>query len=293
MARITSYPTVTPAAGDLVLLSDVSGTNNPTKTATASSLAALDPDNTLSEVLAAGNSATNNIALTGNFTGTGNITRTGNITLTGAQTISTTLGVTGTTTLGVVSLSSISGGWTNAGNTIADLGTVTTADINGGTWQGTIDGSWTAAGQTCADLGTVTTADINGGNIDGTIIGATTDAAGTFTNLVTSTMDGIVGSVTPQAGTFTTLVASGNLTVDTTTLAVNATTNNVGMGTASPNASALLDMTSTTQGFLPPVMTTTEKNAIGTPASGLMVFDRVLGKLCVYTGAAWETITSA
>ena len=177
MARITSYPTVTPAAGDLVLLSDVSGTNNPTKTATASSLAALDPDNTLAEVLAAGNSATNNIVLTGDFTGSGNITRTGNITLTGAQTISTTLGVTGTTTLGVLSLSSISGGWTNAGNTIADLGTVTTADINGG-------------------------------NIDGTIIGATTDAAGTFTNLVTSTMDGIVGSVTPQAGTFTTLTAT-------------------------------------------------------------------------------------
>ena len=41
MARITSYPTVTPAAGDLVLLSDVSGTNNPTKTATASSIAEL------------------------------------------------------------------------------------------------------------------------------------------------------------------------------------------------------------------------------------------------------------
>ena len=53
------------------------------------------------------------------------------------------------------------------GTTIADLGTVTTADINGGTWQGTIDGSWTAASQTCADLGSVTTCDINGGTING------------------------------------------------------------------------------------------------------------------------------
>ena len=50
---------------------------------------------------------------------------------------------------------------------ITNLGTVTTADINGGTWQGTIDGAWTAASQTCANLGTVTTADINGGTING------------------------------------------------------------------------------------------------------------------------------
>ena len=56
---------------------------------------------------------------------------------------------------------------TFASTTIADLGTVTTADINGGTWQGTIDGNWTAASQTCADLGSVTTCDINGGTING------------------------------------------------------------------------------------------------------------------------------
>lgn len=54
-----------------------------------------------------------------------------------------------------------------AGKTVTDLGTVTTADINGGTWQGTIDGNWTATGQTCADLGSVTTVDINGGTING------------------------------------------------------------------------------------------------------------------------------
>jgi len=51
-------------------------------------------------------------------------------------------------------------------------------------------------------------------------------------------------------------------------------------------------MVSTTQGFLPPRMTTTQKNAIATPAAGLMVFDTTLVKLCVYSGTAWETITS-
>ena len=56
-------------------------------------------------------------------------------------------------------------------------------------------------------------------------------------------------------------------------------------------ASAVVSITSTTRGFLPPRMTTAQKNAIGTPAAGLMVYDTTLNKLCVYT-TAWETITS-
>jgi hypothetical protein len=67
---------------------------------------------------------------------------------------------------------------------------------------------------------------------------------------------------------------------------------NIGMGTASPNASSVVDVSSTTQGFLPPRMTTTQKNAIATPAAGLVVYDTTLNKLCVRTAAAWETITS-
>jgi hypothetical protein len=66
----------------------------------------------------------------------------------------------------------------------------------------------------------------------------------------------------------------------------------IGVGTTSPNASALLDVSSTTKGILFPRMTTTQKNAITTPAAGLVVYDTTLGKLCVYT-TAWETITSA
>jgi hypothetical protein len=60
----------------------------------------------------------------------------------------------------------------------------------------------------------------------------------------------------------------------------------------SPVTSAALAVNGTTKGFLPPRMTTTQKNAIATPASGLMVYDTNLNKLCVYT-TAWEIITSA
>jgi hypothetical protein len=67
---------------------------------------------------------------------------------------------------------------------------------------------------------------------------------------------------------------------------------NVGIGTGVPSASAILDAQSTTKGVRMPNMTTTQKNAITSPAAGLMVFDTTLAKLCVYSGSAWETITS-
>jgi hypothetical protein len=57
-------------------------------------------------------------------------------------------------------------------------------------------------------------------------------------------------------------------------------------------ASSILTINSTTKGFLPPRLTTTQKNAISSPATGLVVYDTTLNKLSVYTGAAWETVTS-
>ena len=49
------------------------------------------------------------------------------------------------------------------------------------------DSTWTAAGGTCANLGTVTTADINGGTIDGVVIGGSSTAAGSFAALDATT----------------------------------------------------------------------------------------------------------
>jgi len=69
-------------------------------------------------------------------------------------------------------------------------------------------------------------------------------------------------------------------------------TGNVGIGTSSPATSALLDVQSTSAGIRFPNMTTTQKNAISSPVAGLTVFDTTLGKLCVYSGSAWQTITS-
>lgn len=66
----------------------------------------------------------------------------------------------------------------------------------------------------------------------------------------------------------------------------------VAIGSGTITTSAQMSVVSTTKGFLPPVMTTAQKNAIASPTAGLIVFDTTLAKLCVYSGAAWQTITS-
>lgn len=67
---------------------------------------------------------------------------------------------------------------------------------------------------------------------------------------------------------------------------------NVGVGTPVPNAASIIDAQSTTKGVRFPNMTTTQKNAMAN-VPGNVIFDITLGKLCVNTGAGWQTITSA
>ena len=64
------------------------------------------------------------------------------------------------------------------------------------------------------------------------------------------------------------------------------------VGVNTPNASALLDLTSTTKGLLLPRMTTTEINAIASPAAGLTVYNTTLALICFYNGTAWQRVTA-
>jgi hypothetical protein len=65
---------------------------------------------------------------------------------------------------------------------------------------------------------------------------------------------------------------------------------NIGVGTTAPNATAILDITSTTKGVLFPRMTTTQKNAIASPATGLVVYDNTTNKLQCYNGSTWNDL---
>jgi hypothetical protein len=64
-------------------------------------------------------------------------------------------------------------------------------------------------------------------------------------------------------------------------------TGSTGFGISTINASARVQIESTTKGFLPPRMTTTQKNAIATPAAGLMVYDTTLNQMSYYNGSSW------
>lgn len=74
-------------------------------------------------------------------------------------------------------------------------------------------------------------------------------------------------------------------------LIIGTSGDKIGIG-ATPDASAKLDIISTTLGFGVPSMTTTQKNAISSPREGLLIYDTTLHKLCIRVAAAWETVTS-
>ncbi len=61
---------------------------------------------------------------------------------------------------------------------------------------------------------------------------------------------------------------------------------------AAVDADAILDLRSTTRGFLPPRMTTTQRDAISTPPAGLVIYNTTTNKLNLYT-TSWEVVTSA
>jgi len=60
--------------------------------------------------------------------------------------------------------------------------------------------------------------------------------------------------------------------------------------TTSVDGSSILQADSTSQGFLPPRMTTAQRNAITSPATGLIVFDTDIVKNYVYNGTNWQGV---
>jgi len=72
---------------------------------------------------------------------------------------------------------------------------------------------------------------------------------------------------------------------------------NIGIGTNTPESSAMLDVNSTNKGFLPPRMTLVELNAISAPVDGLIAYcidcgSGGLGALLIYMAGTWYTLTT-
>src|SRR5687767_1686383 len=77
-------------------------------------------------------------------------------------------------------------------------------------------------------------------------------------------------------------------------LPVFSSAQNIGIGTTTPHASAMLDVNSTSRGLLVPRMTTAQKNAISAPVNGLLVYqtDSVAG-FYVFELSSWKRLEGA
>lgn len=84
----------------------------------------------------------------------------------------------------------------------------------------------------------------------------------------------------------------------TFTLALFASSNNttfaqMGIGTTTPDASSMLDISSTEKGMLTPRMTSAQRTAISSPAEGLLVFDTDASLFYFYNGSIWLALEGA
>jgi hypothetical protein len=89
----------------------------------------------------------------------------------------------------------------------------------------------------------------------------------------------------------TSLNANNNVLIGYSQSTVVTQGGNVGINTTAPASSALLDLKSDTQGFLPPRMSTTSRDNISSPAIGLMIYNEDSETVDVYTATrGWRQL---
>lgn len=118
-----------------------------------------------------------------------------------------------------------------------------------------------------------------------------------FSVLVVKAQNVGIGEPNPNSK----LEVKGDGTTNATS-SLNATDNNgssvlyvsdahqVGVNTATPDASAALDITSTSAGVLIPRLTDAQMNGVNAPATGLLVFNSTQNNFYYFDGAAWVAL---
>ena len=142
-----------------------------------------------------------------------------------------TADITVTAAAGTLSGATLAAGVTASSLTsVGTLGSLTVTNPITGSVTGS-SGSTTGNAATATTLQTAR--NINGVSFNGSADITVTAAAGTLSG--STLASGVTASSLTSVGTLTSLGVSGNLTVDTNTLFVDATNNRVGVGTASPS----------------------------------------------------------
>jgi collagen type VII alpha len=252
--------------------------------------------------------ATGSIGLTG-YTGatgstgvigvTGATGRTGNTGATGSTSNTGSTGSTGNTgATGTV-------GVTGATGSITALGAIgSTPNANGATLTGTTlnlepasasyGGAITAGAQTLLGPKTIGSTSSSTLTINNTATSGIV-AAGSFNASGINSGDNIGIGVTASGATdnvgisiYSISAGSGSYSIYSPAAAKTYFAGQVGIGTSSPNASSILDLSSTTGAFIVPRMSTTQRNAL-TATNGMVVYDTTLNQFYFYENGAWVT----
>ena len=128
--------------------------------------------------------------------------------------------------------------------------------------------------------------------------GGTSTSAGIGFSVDTANSNAIISALTPATSWNNLILRSASTTIfygNGTTEGIKLNTagrvdiaGNVHIGTNSPDVTSALEVASTTKGFLPPRMTTTQRDAISSPAAGLIVYNSTTNKHQGYNGTTWN-----
>lgn len=82
-------------------------------------------------------------------------------------------------------------------------------------------------------------------------------------------------------------ISSNDKSSESLPLILNPLGSNVGIGTNSPSSSAILELAATDKGFLPPRLTTAQRDAINPKPEGLMIYNATVNIMQYWNGSTW------